>query len=186
MQITLDNEGSGELYLQIMKAICGDTEGKSMVDLGCHTAPYTAKLGFTKRTYVDIQDRGLDFKKEEQYFVKMDIIKFMQKGQYFDVSISSDSLEHLSVRNGRLLVHLMEQYSGKQIIFTPLGKYMVTKDKHPDSHQSGWSPDYFEGWAGIVMPNFHPSLGIGAFFCWHCEDIKEDFNRVKNELSWIK
>ena len=93
--------GSGDVYLEIMKAICGDTSDKSMVDLGCHTAPYTARLGFKERTYVDIQDRGLDFKEEEKYFVKKDIIEFMEECEYFDVSISSDSIEHLSMIKGR-------------------------------------------------------------------------------------
>lgn len=183
MQIVIDKEGSAELYLQILKAICGDTSEKSMVDLGCFAAPNTAKLGFGTRTYVDIQDRGLDFKEEEKYFIKSDIVKFMQKGRHFDVSISSDSLEHLPLQKGRLLISLMERYSEKQIVFTPLGKYVVTGDTHPDSHQSGWTPDYFEGWGKVILPNFHPTLNMGAFFVWCCNDIENDFQRVKNELN---
>lgn len=183
MQLLLDNiEGSGELYLKIMKAICGNTEDLSMVDLGCYHAPYTPHLGFKNRTYVDVQDRPLDNWGEQKYFVKSDMIKYLQKGEYFDVSISSDSLEHLSVKEGRLLISLMERYSGKQIIFTPLGDYMISTDKHPDRHRSGWTPEYFKGWASIVIPQFHPPMNLGAFFTWHCDDIKEDFKRVKRQL----
>ena len=186
MQITIDQEGSGELYLKIMKAICGETEGNTMLDIGAHKAPYTPQLGFSHRTYVDIQDREMDFKEEKKYFHKVDAVRFLKRGNYFDTIIASDFLEHLKPQKGRVLIYLMEKYSRKQIIFTPLGDHEVNQDGHPDSHHSGWNPDYFSGWASIVMPGFHKSLGIGAFFTWHCDNIQEDFKRVKQELSWIK
>ncbi len=183
MQITIDKEGSGELYLQIMKAICGDVSNKSMVDIGCHLAPFTPLIGFKERTYVDIQNRPLDYKEEQQFFVKEDMIEFISRGKHFDVSISSDSLEHLEKDKGMELISLMEKYSDKQIVFTPLGELGIIKDNHPDSHKSGWRPKDFKGWASIVMKNFHPLLNAGAIFCWHCENIKEDFERVKKELN---
>lgn len=186
MQVTLNNKGSGELYLQIMKTICGDTEGKSMVDLGCHTAPYTPQLGFKERTYVDIQDRGLDLKEEKHYFIKSDAVKFMRQGKIFDVSIASDFIEHLPVLKGRVLINLMERFSEKQIIFVPLGNHMVDeKTTHPDTHKSGWLPEYFEGWGKIIFPHFHPSLGVGAFFVFHCEETEGEFSRVKEDLKNI-
>lgn len=190
MQLIYPNvEGSGEIYLEVMKAICGKTSDKSMVDLGCHHAPYTPLLGFKERTYVDIQNRPLDHKEEQQFFVKKDIIKFLQQGNNYDVTISSDSLEHLTIRRGRTLVSLMERYSEKQIVFTPLGEYMITEDANPDSHKSGWKPEYFEGWATIIFPDFHKALNIGAFFAFNCSNVKQEFSRVKNELNnatWIK
>jgi len=182
MQITLEDIGSGELYLKIMKAICDETEDKSVADIMCHLSPYIPQLGFKERTYVDIQKRPLDHKKEQKWFVKMDVIEFLRKGKHFDVINCSDGIEHLSSYNGKLLVNLMEQYSNKQIIFTPLGEHKIVRDNHPDSHASGWTPDYFEGWASIILPNFHPTLGVGAFFAWHCTDIKQDFKRVKQQL----
>lgn len=185
MKLTYNCEGNGVLYLQIMKAICGDTSDKSMADLGCHTAPYTAQLGFKERTYIDIQDRGLDFKEEEKYFVNQDIMDFLIEGKHYDVLISSDSIEHFSKEDGEAVLELMQLYSNKQIIFTPLGAYNITKDDNPDSHRSGWYPKDFKGWASIVLPNFHPSLNTGAFFVWHCENIEQDFKRVKNELKSI-
>jgi hypothetical protein len=177
--------GSGELYLRVMKAICGDTQGKSMVDLMCYHAPYTPLLGFSKRTYVDIQDRGLDHKEEQEYFVKSDVFDYLMNTERpFDVAICSDGLEHLSRDRGVDLLVLMMDCSENSIIFTPLGEYMVTNDDHPDSHKSGWMPeDFRDGWGCIVFPDFHPALNTGAFFAWHCENIEQDFERVKNELN---
>ena len=186
MTITLNNIGSGELYLQIMKAICGETDGLSVADLMAHKSPYTPQLGFSKRTYVDIQKRPLDFKEEQKYFVKADVIDFLNKGEYFDVTLCIDGIEHLEKRKGMELVYLLEKYSSKQIIFTPLGYCEQEYIEEPDRHLSGWEPSYFDGWGIIVLPNFHPSLkNKGAFFAWHCDDIKTDFERVKNELKSI-
>jgi hypothetical protein len=177
--------GSGELYLKVMKAICGDTANKSMIDLMCHHAPYTAQLGFGIRLYVDIQDRGLDNKSEQPFFIKSDIWLFLIENSHLhcDVMICSDGIEHLPKQHGYDLLLTMKLMSEKQIVFTPLGEYNIMQDDHPDSHKSGWLPDDFVGWATIVFPDFHPSLNAGAFFAWHSKNIKQDFERVKNELS---
>jgi len=183
--------GNGEIYLDVMKAICGDTEGKSMADLMCYHAPYTPLLGFKNRIYVDVQERGLDHKEEQQYFVKSDIFMFLVENSnlHFDVMICSDGIEHLHKQAGFDLALAMKLMSDKSIIFTPLGEWMVTNDDHPDSHKSGWLPSDLNGYATIVFPDFHPTLNEGAFFVWYCKDIKQDFERVKNELknkTWIK
>jgi hypothetical protein len=177
--------GSGEVYLTVMKAICGDTSGKSMVDLMCHHAPYTPLLGFKERTYVDIQDRGLDHKEEYKYFIKSDIWMFLidNSNRHFDVMICSDGIEHLPKQHGWDLSLSMKLLSDKVIIFTPLGEYNITNDDNPDSHKSGWLPTELSNYATIVFPDFHPSLSMGAFFAWYCKDIEQDFERVKNELK---
>lgn len=179
--------GSGELYLKVLKAICGDTEGKSMVDLMCYHAPYTPLLGFEKRTYVDIQDRGLDHKEEQQYFIQSDVFEYLEKrDNHFDVSIATDSIEHLSFTDGERLIEQMRKHSDMQIIFTPLGEYMVEKDTiHPDTHKSGWDNSYFEerGWGTIVFPNFHRQLNIGAFFAIKCNEIEGELVKIKNRLN---
>lgn len=177
--------GSGELYLKVLKAICGDTENKSMADLLCHRAPYTPLLGFAHRVYVDIQDRGLDHKEEQDKFIKSDIWTFLieHSGYHFDTAICSDGLEHLPKQKGWDLLLSMKLLSDKSIIFTPLGDYMITNDDNPDSHKSGWMPEELTNYATIVFPDFHPSLNKGAFFAWHCENIQQDFERVKSELS---
>jgi hypothetical protein len=179
--------GSGELYLRVMKAICGDTSDKSMVDLMCYHAPYTPLLGFKERTYVDIQDRGLDHKEEQPYFIKSDVFEYFAKcDKYFDVSIATDSIEHLSFDNGQYFIDLMQEYSDKQIIFTPLGEWMVEKNSiHPDTHKSGWHNSYFEnqGWVTIVFPHFHEQLNVGAFFAIKCNGIENEFYEIKSRLN---
>lgn len=186
MQLTLNNEGSGEIYLKIMKAICGDVSDKSVVDLMCHKSPYTPQLGFKYRTYVDILDRKLDDKKEQQYFIQSDVIDFLTRGNMYDVSLVIDGIEHLQKERAKTLIRLMEYCSDKQIIFVPLGAYMVEKKSiNPDTHKSSWMPEDFDGWAKIVMPKFHPQLKIGAFFSFRCLNLEQEFERVKNELKQI-
>ena len=73
--------------------------------------------------------------------------------------------------------------SEKAIIFTPLGDCNITDDDNPDRHKSGWTPEDFKNDAVIVFPDFHKSMNQGAFFAWFCGNIKEDFERVKNELN---
>lgn len=182
--------GGGEVYLKVLKAICGDTAGKSMVDLLCHRAPYTPLLGFKDRVYVDVQDRGLDHKEEQKHFINSDVFDFImnQECPRFDVSICSDGIEHLTRADGVQLLIWMKEKSDKQILFTPLGGLSIVNDLHPDSHKSGWTPDhidiYMKGkFACIVFPDFHPTLNAGAFFFWHCNNIQQDFERVKNELN---
>jgi hypothetical protein len=183
-------EGSGEVHFDVLKAICGDTDGKSMVDLGCGFAAQTRKLGFAERTYVDKVERGLV--EEMPYFLNCDLMSdkwFKEDG--YDVSIMLDCIEHFNKESGRYLLHVMQKYSRKQIIFTPYGDYIVetTPTDNPDSHKSGWYPQDLEGWACVVFHNFHPILNIGAFFAFKCENLEQEFERVKNELNnktWAK
>lgn len=175
--------GSGNLWLDIMKIICGDTSNKTMIDLGCHKAPYTPLLGFKERTYIDIQNRPLDHKEEQQYFIQSGAISYLFENQKrYDVSICSDMIEHLSKEKGTVLLNAMVLRSGKQIIFTPLGDASITNDGHPDSHASGWTPDDFRiSWLNIVFPNFHSSINLGAFFSVLCE--KKENERIYTEIK---
>ena len=183
MQITLDGlQGSGRVYIDVMKIICNVMHGQSMIDLGAHRAPYTPMLGFTDKTYVDIQDRPLDFADEQKWFVQSDVIEYMQKvDRRFDVSIASDLIEHLSEDDGRKLLQLMEFKSDKQIIFTPLGPYMISEDDNPDSHRSGWFPKMLPEYLSIVLPDFHPSLNKGAFFS--VRGSGEEMQRIADEIK---
>ena len=191
MQIVLPGvHGNGEIYMDILKSICGEMDGMSMVDLGCHRSPYISQLPFSYKEYVDIQDRPLDDPSQQPWFINQDVFDFLTKKIWtFSVSIASDFIEHLSKDKGYELLRLMEAKSYKQVIFTPLGEYDIGVDESPDVHKSGWLPEDFQNYATIVLPDFHPSLNIGAFFAWHTDSIKEDFERVLNELkqkSWIK
>lgn len=187
-------EGNGEIYLDVLRAICGDTSGKSMVDLMCHKAPYTHQLGFRKRMYVDIQFRGLDDIEEECFFKESEVCKFLNdwyrnKEDVFNVAICSDGIEHLFVEDAYDLLTGMEFCSYKNIIFTPTRDFNLAIDNNPDSHKSSWEPDDFlkRGYSVINFPDFHKQMNQGAFFAWTCSNIEEDFERVKNELkhkSW--
>jgi hypothetical protein len=182
-------EGNIDIYMRVLRAICGDTAGKSMIDLCCAFAPNTPKLGFEFRRYVDIIDRKLDHPQEQQFFTKANILDLPDDViMYYNVSICSDGIEHFYPVDGRNLINIMKSYSFKQIIFTPLGeifKLHNTGPDDPEAHHSLWTPDDFQGWACIVFPHYHRVWNGGAFFAWHCEDIDKDFERVKQLLNQL-
>lgn len=183
MQIVLEGLiGSGELWLDIMKIICGNTSSQSMVDLGCHKSPYTPLLGFKERTYIDIQNRPLDNPEEQKYFVQSDMISFLKScDKKFDTAISSDSIEHLRFEEVIDFLLLIKEKSEKQIIFTPLGPLCHSDDPHPDSHKSWWWSGDFPDYDTIILPNFHPELQCGAFFAYNCSDKEKQ--RINNEIT---
>lgn len=184
--------GNGQIYLDVMRAICGDTSGKSVLDLMCYKAPYTPLLGFKTPVYVDIQERPLDHRSEQKSFVKWDVRKIMDcrlvvNNSPFDVAICGDGIEHLTKLEGMRLIADMLFLANKSIFFTPLGPINIGEDYGPDAHKSGWTPEDFVEHATIVFPDFHPALGCGAFFSFRCKDLKQEFERVINELknkSW--
>lgn len=187
MQITFDNiEGSEEVYLDVLNAICGDCSENGLIDLGCCEATHTGQLKFKDSLFVDIQDRKLVNGRE---ITKMDVFDFLNScvGK-IDVMTALDFIEHLTIEDGNRLIDKMIEHSKKRIIFTPLGEYLVqTGATTPDQHRSGWYPDNFPGWNTIVFPKYHPTLGIGAFFVWHSDNVKEEGERVFHELkekSW--
>jgi len=192
MAIMYNCEGNGEVHLDVLKAICGNTENKSMVDLCCGFAPQTRRLGFVSRLYVDSVKR--DLAEESKWFANEDVFYFLDKNTlHFDVGISLDAVEHFVKERALLLLNKMRMISNKQIIFTPLGDYLIetTRTDNPDSHKSGWLPQEFEdmGYATIVFPNFHKLLNIGAFFAFRCENLEDEFKIISNELNnktWAK
>lgn len=196
MQVVFDNiYGNDEVYMDCLRSVCGSTEGKSMVDLGSNLAPHTPKLGFEKRTYIDILERKLDHEEEQQYFIKENALDYLSKKTFksIDVTMSLDNIEHLNYKDGQSLLYLMEWTSQRQVLFTPLDAWMVTDDENdlnPESHRSVWKPESLnKEWASIIFPQYHLSLGIGAWFGWHCDNMEQDFQRVVNELnktSWGK
>lgn len=192
MKLTFENvNGNGQIYLDVLRSICGDTKGKSMIDLCCNLAPYTCQLGYAERTYVDVLPRTLDDYNEIQYFIQANVLDYLQdKTKCYDISIASDACEHFTKEDGMKLLQLMEQCSDKQILFTPLGAHMVETDNYnPEAHHSAWYPEDTPEYASIVFPNYHPTLGVGAYFFFKCNNLEQDFERVSNELkqlSWAK
>jgi hypothetical protein len=183
--------GNIEIYMKVLRAICGETKGKSMIDLCCAFAPNTPKLGFERRMYVDIIDRILDHKEEQEHFVRANVIhpelimaikgiRKLYKEPSFDVAICSDGIEHLLPDDGKRLRDQMQELSHKQIIFTPLGDLWMEKipTDNPEAHRSAWYPEMLPGWACIVFPDYHQEWKVGAFFAWKCADLEKDFERV--------
>lgn len=189
MQLIFEHtKGSAMVQLNVLKAICGNTEGKSMIDLGAGLAPITRMLNFTDRVFVDVVKR--DLKEENENFVQQDIFDLIKTNypSKCDVSISLDNIEHFWEWDGRRVIKWMETNSTMQIIFTPLGYYMNIDDrsnKDPDTHKSGWVPAMLPDWAHIVFRKFHPTLGaggLGAFFSFKCPGLPEEFARVSKIL----
>jgi hypothetical protein len=186
MRLEYKNTGSGDLYRKVMKSICGDVRGKTALDVCCGEIPHVKELGFAKVTHVDIEDRG--GAGNDPDFIKSDIFEFFKKNKkIYDVSIASDCIEHFRRKDAHELLHQMDLCSDCQIVFTPLGPYMVEYEQtnNPHSHKSDWYPEYFKGWATITFPNFHKLMNLGAFFAWNCIGIDEEFERVKKELNQI-
>lgn len=198
MQIVFDNlNGSGELYLDVMKVLCGNNrENKTMIDFCAGQAPHTPKLGFGHRCYIDIIERDLG--EENPYFIHADVLKLVDEPFYistlWDVAICSDAIEHFKEKDAIKIIKKLNIIAKKQIYFTPLGEWMIDdQSEHPDTHKSGWTPEkldeLFPGHFNYVLfPDFHPTLGIGAFFFWHSkeDDITDIFNelRLLETLKW--
>lgn len=178
----LEKSGEGfDFHIRVLKAICGDTNGKSMVDLCCGRAQCTSQLGFSNRRYVDLHDCGMVPPSEQEFFVLQDVLTVEAA---VDVSFCLDGIEHFNDPDAHRLLDVMERISDRQILFTPLGFLKNDEDNHPlNSHKSGWTPEKVSDYASIAVPNFHPTLGFGAFYFWKCADLEADFERVKKELT---
>lgn len=184
--------GTIEIYMDVMRSLCGDTAGKSMIDLGCHKAPNTPRLGFAKKLYVDVLPQILDHPEEQKYFRKADILEYNEEFIDFDVAICSDCIEHLTLVQGLELLEIMRFMADKQILFTPLTDLFgmaEMSNKDPEAHRSLWSPEMLDGWITISFPRYHEVWNGGAFFAMRCIDMHQEFERIKNDLdlkSWTK
>lgn len=178
--------GSFELFEQVLQAIIGPSR-ESLIDLCCCYAPVTTKFGFKKRWFVDVIHREIT---DQEHFVNTDVMGSHPIFEdHYQLATCLDGIEHLKKDQGQWLVNRMKNLADKAIIFTPADPWMmqpegsIPYETDPESHKSLWSPEDFEGWASLVYPEYHPTLNIGAFFSWHCQDIENDFNRVKAELG---
>jgi hypothetical protein len=192
-KIEFVQNGSPELQIAVMTTICGDMGNQTMIDMCCGSAPQTGVMKFKEKTYVDVIDRKLP---DGGKVIVCDILEYLKNNQNktYDVSISTDTIEHFRENDAINFLSLTDKIARKQIWFTPLGEYCMTLDEtdnNPDSHKSEWTPEKLEKmypgkYAYINFPNWHPNLGnngLGAFFFWSCENIENDFERVKNILS---
>ena len=191
MKKVVDDEEGIRLYETIIKAIIGSKiNQQSLIDLCSCEATVTRNLTFKNKIYVDVLDCW-DIPGQMHNFIQTDVLGNHEIfNQHFDVANCSDGIEHLIKEDGFKLIERMKNISDKQILFTPLGNYMVeTGNDDPKCHKSGWCPEDFEGFASIVAPQYHPTLGehgVGAFWVWRCDDIEADFQRVKDLIASIR
>ncbi len=188
MQIYITNNGSPGMYEAILHAILGDnTNNLTFIDLCCANCNYSQHLELKEKTYVDIADCW--YKPDPVRFVQTSVLSdHVIFSKHYDISFCSDGIEHLRKKEGLQLVERMKSLSDKQILFTPLGDYLVEdNNENPECHKSGWLPDDFPGFASIVIPNFHATMDVvlGAFFVWRCRDIESDFKRVEKCLTGL-
>ncbi len=188
MNIVFDGlVGNDDIYMDCLNAIVG-TERNTMIDLGCHKAAHTPRLGFKDRIYIDILPQVLDYPNEQEYFKQANVLD-TPLDKHYDICFGLDLVEHLTVDKGYELLKIMETISEKQILFTPLGEMWVGNSGHPEEHASGWKPEMTPEYASIVFPDYHKAWGFGAWFFWKTINIQQDFERVKNEInqkSWAK
>lgn len=185
MRITIPGEGSFPLYEKVIYAILGDKMSEeTFIDLCCCEATISRNFPYKEKTYVDALDCW-QIPGQMNRFVQADVLGdhecFNRK---YDVAFCSDGIEHLTKPQGFRLVERMKAISEKQVLFTPLGELSVETDNpDPRSHKSGWHPGDFPGFAAVVVPHYHPTLGVGAFWVWRCKDIDKDFDRVTKLLG---
>jgi hypothetical protein len=164
--------GSFELWEEVVRSIVGEpTELLSLLDLCCNECTATSRLGCQHHVAIDLVDWPT--RVGTPLFVKDDALLYAQTSNSgsFDLCICSDGIEHLTREDGRKLLREMDRVvgGGTAIIFTPLGPYMLDPTAiHPDAHKSAWTPAELGelGWNTITFPNWHPALGIGAFFAF--------------------
>lgn len=192
--LTFDVYGNEEVYLKTYRAIFGETEGKSVIDLCCGESHFLRRMGFAKRVYVDLVDRGLNDPVEQQLFVQTDVLgdhPVLQ--EHYDFATCMDGIEHLTTENGWKLLDKMKGMSDKSVLFTPADPWCMNPEMDcPESHKSLWRPEHLgEDYASVLFPQYHQLLTtdagvpmVGAFFFWTCPNIEEDFERVKSLLSF--
>lgn len=184
MVIVLPQQGSFELFIACMNLIIGpELRKKTLIDLCSNNAPITQALPFFEKVFVDILHH------DYPGFIQADVLGDHHVLQsHYDVSTCLDGIEHLHKPEGARLLDRMIKISDKQILFTPLGEYMVDPTSTiPESHKCGYVPDDLPGWAHLSFPKWHEKcLNIGAFFFWKCDNIADDFSRVADNINVLK
>lgn len=185
MRIDIDKEGGFDLCRAVMTAIVGrPMQELTLIDLCSCEATVTRNLPFREKTYVDVGD--WDIPEQMDRYIKADVLgDHPCFDKRYDVATCLDGIEHFTKENGFKLIERMKKISDVQILFTPLGDYLVGfgDQNDPNTHKSGWLPEDFKGFGVIVAKNFHKTLGIGAFWAWNSPDIKNDFARVSRQRT---
>ena len=160
-----NDEGNGDLQLRVLLDIIGTTTDKSFLDLCCGEMTITRSLHFKESLHLDVVDEPL--RPRHFNFMRCDIMEAKFPRRY-DVAYCGDGIEHLSREDGLCLINELPVVADIAILFTPLGPYCLDPAAtSPHAHKSAWWPnDFPEDWSTWVFPNWHPTLGIGAFFAY--------------------
>lgn len=184
MRLTINNTGgSGELLYFVVDLLCAGVPRNSLIDLCCNLAPCTTQLTFGQKVYIDVLPRIIT---EQDRFIQADVLSdHVVFDQHYDVATCLDGIEHLKKPDGFRLLEKMRKLADKSVLFTPLGDYLVDQSAtNPEQHASGWLPDDVpQEYAQVIFPDYHPTLGIGAFFFWTGPDLEADYQRVKTTLA---
>lgn len=178
-----------------LESIFGDTSNKTLVDLCSHHGRQTTKLPLKHLTLVDYYDYTEDHIKQVNCHGKVknhnsiscditssNVVQDILHKHSPDIVTCLDGIEHLSKDDGLNLIYAVANYANNVLFFTPLGDLWIDNQEDevvPFRHKSGWVPeDLPDNWAKIIFPNYHETLGCGAWFFWKTEDTQESFNRA--------
>lgn len=158
--------GSGQLQVEVINAIVGDSSRKTLIDLCCGEMATSRHLRFARSVHIDVEDNP--GRPLEANFIQTDALgDHPVFSEYFDVALCTDGIEHFTKSNGLRLAERMLGLAHLAIVFTPLGDYMVEPESNgPHTHKSGWNPGDLPGWEHLSFPKWHPTLNIGAIFFW--------------------
>ena len=150
----------------------------SLLDLGCCEGSHTKYFQIPNKLFVDVKRESSTL----DPFLKADI-RYADKlftPKSYDLVVAIDVIEHLRKDEGYKLLQEMEKIARRRVlIFSPQGDYMVGQCQEGqssyDAHWSGWTAEEFDamGYFVILCPDFHPTLGIGAFWAWKILGVQE-------------
>ena len=192
MHFVRDETGSFKMARTLLETIVHN-QNDSLIDLCCCHGSLTCKLKFNSKVFIDIIPRNLDDTSCQKDFIQADVLGDNPVfDKHYSVAMCLDGIEHLKKEEGFQLVERMKNIADVSVIFTPSDAWMMESEQSdryhndPESHKSLWSPADLEGWASVLFPRYHESLGIGAFFSWyrHGADMEADARRVGMTLGW--
>ena len=142
-------------YMWTLKKIAGNP--KTVLDIGCGDGEIMRIIGDKKWkiTGVDIYSDSLKQAKATRMYnelIKGDLIKvcnqLVKKKSKYDLVFCSQVIEHITKKDGEMLLDLAEKLGKKRIYFgTPLGfmhqPHVFYKGNPHQEHQSGWELEEF-------------------------------------------
>lgn len=144
------------IYINTLETILKNIKDKNLevLDLGCGNLSFSPVLKvlnnkcFKLKSYIGVDTFDFKFNSSNKNikFYKDNIFNFFTKNKKkFDVVFALDLIEHLTVKDGKRLLSMMQKLSKEYvIIFTPNG---FIKQYDPinkfNNHISGWTYNFF-------------------------------------------